>query len=486
MPVQNRPAFVLSGSSTAPSPSLCPNQQQQQQQQQLKQHQMQLRGGKLYPTIRIRGFLLRKQGLLVIITALSVLTMVPLLLLHFEYTWVYQRCLVYYIAPSTNRLLVCQEAWSHMLANQDPTLLWTSNLLGDDISDPLAIRRAEATVAQALRETPPIDNVHVTLTAPLDNASTRDLAKCSIESVVRLCASCRLNIWVVDQAAMSVASDTFVLQTNQHTSKVVSYLQELVALIHQSTIHPNYCIRIIDDPLTYKFVDVPFLNFTSGCPPPTNRSNHAGRRIRRWLASDMVREHQIPEHSSDAWRLVALLEWGGLYLDLDVIPLSHHLFQLPFNSVPVQHRVGAYRVNGGVMRLGDDELNERHRLTGRLGKSQQKTFLQALEDDHMYWAPILASIFPSIQKYGFLGPASLTRVYTARAYSNPVTILPEELIESNIDEFICARKENSESLAAHFSGKVRHETWTHFLKDYECLDGIVQEVCPRTRDSITF
>jgi Glycosyltransferase sugar-binding region containing DXD motif len=408
------------------------------------------------------------------------------ILLFSEYAWVYQRCLVAaLVRRTTAKHVQCQEAWSHMVAETDPTL-WTKSSSSSSSS-----------VTILWKQTLPVTNVHFTLTAPFSDSSTRSLARCSVEAMARFCnaAACRINLWVVDKAAQSMLHDD---RNNDHAhaqndaaATIRLYLKELVDMIGTTT---KFCVRIISDPISY--IDTYNTTTSSSssssipmghCPSPTPRSLHAARRLRTWLSSQ---PNQPSEHTSDAWRLVALLEWGGMYLDLDVVPLSPWLLRLPRQSIPVQHKVGAYRVNGAVLRLGDDksdnDTNDEERTAsvrhGRRGR--QPSFLRALEQDHMYWAPGLARLPQAEQTYGFLGPAALTRVYSRHEFRDDVTVLGEEVIESSLDESLCTRVADHVSLAAHFGGKDRKLHWRRIMMSEKCLETILHDVCPRTAMSM--
>lgn len=429
--------------------------------------------------------------------------MIHRLFLH-EYAWVYKRCLVSLVVPTTARKLVCQEAWSHMVANQDPALLWPDSLVSSySVQERHSIDEAVENVRNqvAKGEEAPVTNVHFTLTSPLHVVEAQDLGLCSAEAVARFCqrpsSPCRLNIWVVDRAATEFANND--LDDND----VKDYLAKLVNAIQSTqdngTMPPSYCIRVINKPASYDDTEYDSTlaeRYTAGCPAPTARSRGAGKGMREWLGSQAAMK-QIPEHSSDAWRLVALLEWGGLYMDLDVLPLSPLLFRIPKESVPVQHRVGAYRVNGGVLRLGDglDDVNwatgsaddkrkrveEGSALSSMImggGLRNRKTFLEALEADHLLWAPLLASQPLEEQKFGFLGPAALTRTLTSHAFSGNVTVLPKEVVEPREDQTLCTAWQEKRTLAIHFSGKKRKAQWRSIVAKTGCVRDIVHDICP--------
>jgi hypothetical protein len=308
----------------------------------------------------------------------------------------------------------------------------------------------------------------------------------------------------------------------------------------------QYCLRIIPDPMAYQDEDLicAWMDYLSKskhhyrstrnrsfipstfqfheCPLPTLRSQTAGRRLRAWLnqtssagtttttiqdtmtiAGNIRKERGaptaqqsqqlIPEHASDAWRLVALLEWGGLYLDLDVIPFTSRLMHLPCETVPTQHRIGAYRVNGGVLRLGDSFLCSSSVYghgTENNHDSRNDTspgcFLQALEADHLWWAPRLARLSESEQTFGFLGPGALTRVAISSACrgDGQLTVLPDDVIEPVIDATICALiQTNKTTLAAHFS-RSKKTIWWPLVTRYPCLEMKVRSVCPETTSEL--
>jgi hypothetical protein len=269
---------------------------------------------------------------------------------------------------------------------------------------------------------------------------------------------CFINVWIVDQAAESVL----------HLSSTRLLLDITITL--ESTNNTSWCVRIIDPVSQDSSQD---LLIGNNCPSiQSDRSRTAAASLRKWLGSPQARQ-QIPAHLSDAWRLVALLEVGGLYLDADVLPIPPRLLQLPSPSVPAQGNAGAYRLNGGVLRLGDNK--DEHYENATAFRRHPTSFLAALERDHMTWAPRLAQLPKEKQTFGFLGPAALTRVYTLRAYQDRVKVLPPRIVEPAVvrGESLCR-----DSLAAHFSG-TNKQKWKALIRN-TCLEKLVELACPYT------
>jgi hypothetical protein len=546
----------------------------------------------------------RRKRFLVTILLLALLIIVPLVLYLFvlhPYAWVYRRCFVARIVEYfssqrqvlSQQIIACQEAQTHQNANADPTLLWPSTLAeahsrlsSEQIRNMQSVEtklRQRLASADDNHNIPSVQNIHYTITAPISNASVRSLGLCNLEAMTRFCteestttssssnaaSKCRINLWIVDRAALAWNSEVQEWNSiqqqkqqqqekhNQRTDSaldtplLVSYVLEMIVLMERvfaaapGNIKPvfRYCIRIIPDPMAYQDENLahtwienlanyhgraimngkrafPSVFKLQECPPPTWRSRTAGRRMREWLNTSTTgtpadttttttnirkeprepaaqqQHHQqlIPEHASDAWRLVALLEWGGLYLDLDVIPFTSRLMHLPCETVPTQHRIGAYRVNGGVLRLGDSSICSSVHTThvtedddgSRNDTSSPGCFLQALEADHLWWAPRLARLSEVEQTFGFLGPGALTRVAISSACrkDGQLTVLPDDVIEPVIDATICARiQTNKTTLAAHFS-RSKKTIWWPLVTRYPCLEMKVRSVCPETTSEL--
>jgi len=303
--------------------------------------------------------------------------------------------------------------------------------------------------------------------------------------------TCRINVWIVDDAAekFNQAKDDAAnsgksqqMDGIDESSPVDELMDTLKGL---ATLAPSWCVRVVDGRLQRQYIG-------PDCPPrkydSSSNSNSKAGAILEWLASPLA-GNQITEHASDAWRLVALLEVGGLYLDLDVIILSDLLLRLPRNAVPVQPRVGAYRMNGGVLRLGDrkddDENHERNvdkKRRVRGGRKDGKTFIEAMVEDHLYWAPRLATLPKEHngQTFGFLGPCALTRVFVSKQFNDQVLVLPEASVEPRINRELCSNYRTRGSLAVHFGGKTK-ENWRSMVIREKCLEEIFRNnVCPNT------
>lgn len=392
-----------------------------------------------------------------------------------EYSWVHRRCLVATLLFfNLQSQIECVEASTHMRAMQSPALLWPV-----DPSRTLSIQQMHQ-----VQSNPPVHDVHFGMTEFLTNPNAMELALCSVEAAARQCftvgsssattatEACRVNVWMVDGAAEK-------LKFNKTTTpKPVDALTVLL-----DKVGAPWCIHIVErSSLSRSYVG-------PDCPAHDTRPQSASsQKLLEWLSSDLAR-HQIAAHASDAWRLVVLGEAGGLYMDLDVVMLSTNLLKLPRNSIPVQSRVGAYRMNGGVLKLSpvqdsDSLLAGRH--SWLRSSLRQKSLLDAVIEDHLRWAPRLATL-PSTHKgqtFGFLGPCALTRVFLQQHPSaEEVWVLPEAVVEPRrLDHRLC-NATTSGSWAIHFSG-TRKERWRQMISSTPCLVDLFQRtICPVTMGS---
>lgn len=359
-----------------------------------------------------------------------------------EFAWVHSRCLKSWILHPGNIVyqIQCIEASTHERATLDSTLWF------DDSEDIFDIPFHPATMAKY---------IHYTITtAPTSSQGAFSLTLCSVEASGRICQAwdCSIQIWIVHQAATNATSTT-------------SWFQEL-----EITLKPYpHCFRIIEGG------NRPTVLIGSACPLQTQQeeqnssicgSNHnknsAYHMLQQWLTTSPLVENTLPAHISDGWRLVALASAGGLYLDTDVVPLSNDIVQLPGNTIPTQDKVGAYRLNGGTLRLNTCLL------------------LQELMKDYLQWASLLASSLSlQDQTFGFLGPCALTRVYTTKRGKEPVTILPPYVVEPPLDcrgDDKNKKKKTKKPLALHFSGHRKHSWQRHF----HCWDDRIKSSCPQT------
>lgn len=159
-----------------------------------------------------------------------------------------------------------------------------------------------------------------------------------------------------------------------------------------------------------------------------------------------------------------MAEVGGLYLDTDVLVFSDKVFELPSPTVPTQHKVGAYRLNGGLLRM-----------------EPESAYLQSLIQDTLEWAPKLERLPLKDQAFGFLGPAALTRTFLNQIPNNgeKITILEPNAVEGPSPTLNC-----SESLAIHFTGRAWKQKWRsdglrHESSYPECLRSFLEKQCPR-------
>ena len=371
-----------------------------------------------------------------------------------EYAWVHRRCLKASIFKGTVAQVECVEATTHKLAALDLSLS-DETILATNIN---------------FNKTSASQHVHYTITTPLFGSKLY-LALCSMEAIGRLCnkggvSNCIINVWIVDQARRQYENGTWFHD------------------IHSTLGDYSYCLRLVGSSVDKdELIGTACMNPLSSCKANNNR-------LRDWLSTSLA-TNQLPAHVSDAWRLVALNEIGGLYLDADVLPISPNILHLPSPTVTSQQKVGAYRLNGGTLRMdahvfcnGDDNISNEK-------KSDLKhttTFLEALVSDHLEWAPRLAMLPQAQQTFGFLGPCALTRVYTDHRYSDDetVTVLPHQIAQPpRIDAMkIC---NNPDLLAIHFTGSHKKDTWTgimHVKTRKSCLKDLVQSSCPRILDKL--
>jgi hypothetical protein len=351
-----------------------------------------------------------------------------------EYAWVHRRCLKAWFVISTASSVQCVEAATHKRAMQDKTLSVPPH---PPIFEPTAAKHA-----------------HYTITTPL-TGEVLYLALCSIEAMTTICRKhhCTVNIWVVAQAATAV-NDGSVEQDLNWFEQVIGALDEAG--------DSSYCIRI---PSSISDQSDQLQGSNCALPLPCTDS----RELRDWLSSPLAR-NQLPAHQSDAWRILALVELGGLYLDADVLPLSSQLLYLPETSIPSQNKVGAYHLNGGVLKMPEPVCHD-------VKQSNSPSFLDALMKDHLYWAPRLAQQPLDQQTFGFLGPCALTRVYTLHDFIGSATILSYQAIEPNINPLPC-ELESNEHLAIHFSGGRKHK-WYSELQRSACLKEMTQSIGPK-------
>jgi len=362
-----------------------------------------------------------------------------------EYAWVHRRCLKPWFKFDTETKVECVEAMTHKLAILDQSLSGTAR---KQIMIPTKTNTNQTHDVASI--------VHYTVTTPLQG-STLELALCSLEATGRLCQDrgCVINVWIVDQAKVGINNGTW-FRDMQDT--LDSY---------------QYCLRTVSST-----IDIPDQMIGTKCIRP--KLCAYANPLRKWLTSSLARQ-QLPAHISDAWRLVALYEMGGLYFDADVLPLSSDIMYLPSPTIPTQQSIGAYRLNGGTLRMNAHVCGNNHSDTGA-----PTTFLDALVHDHLEWAPLLAVLPQSSQTFGFLGPCALTRVYTSHRYSDMVTILPPELLEPEIStKTIC---NEPHLLAIHFSG-YRKNQWQRLMElsssRTSCLRTLVSSACPRTLDKLS-
>jgi hypothetical protein len=385
-----------------------------------------------------------------------------------EYAWVRRRCLYSLLwYDNTARAVVCVEARTHQRAMQEPSL-WPDttkysyyspkeNVLDDSHSHPAA------TV---------VSHVHYTITSPLTGESFA-LALCSMEGMSRYCQEqderCIINLWIVHEAAA-------VYDNNGSSSDGSTWLQEMQETLGDAP----YCIRIV--PASNSTTNNPDDDILLGtaCFPPKQPC----RALRTWLSSPLARTNQLVAHVSDAWRLVSLAEFGGLYLDADVLALTSELLYLPAPTIPSQHEAAAaYRLNGGFLRLDtvpnvcDDAVS----LITVTGKQQPpKYLLQALVADHLYWAPRLATLPLERQTYGFLGPCALTRVYLDQLpQQENITVLPPDMGQPTISALtVCHHA--TPPLVLHFTGRTLKKSWRSIVSNSECIQKKVEGICPKT------
>jgi hypothetical protein len=354
-----------------------------------------------------------------------------------EYAWVHARCLKTWFLFDTITQVECIEARTHKRATLDRSL-WNLD------SGNLNFNQTEAP-----------DSVHHVITTPLEG-TILDLALCSMEATARICQNkgCVVNVWIVDQAKYELDNGSWFPDMQR---ALESY---------------QHCFRVVGGSLAEPDV----LMGTKCVKPPACTS---ARALREWLASPLA-QNQLPAHVSDAWRLVALYEMGGLYFDADVVPISTDVLHLPYTTVPAQNKaVGAYRLNGGVLRMNA------HVCDSPKNSLKPTRFFDVLMRDHLKWAPRLARLAKEKQTFGFLGPCALTRVYASHKYTDTVAILPHDIVEPIItSKGICYG--DTRPLAIHFSG-IRKQHWRPHRTGStgnDCWQNKVRAMCPGTFNEI--
>ena len=449
----------------------------------------------------------RKVRWLIFLTSILLVWLIVYLLHHYlftKYSWVHRRCFLIssnnnnnnnYLNSlwSTRSNIECTEAYYHKQAELESSL-W-SPILPDD--DTILQNRQQAAYHHhdnndKASSRKPVQHIHYTITAPLtssnNNHETWDLALCSIRmSAFYLCdggIDCTINIWIVDKAAPNNDNQTFVVNSIiRDLKKSLTFSSSASSTTTTGKNKKKFaksCIRIVPEGhYDVQTIDV----FSSRDKESTNciPLNNQTIQLRQWLAYGA--HNQLPAHISDAWRLVAMSEIGGLYMDADVLPLSKDnlRYNLPSTTIPSQIKKGksAYRLNGGLLRMESNSI-----------------FLQAMIDDHLFWAPQLEKVPQNNQTFGFLGPAALTRTYlkllesndimtTATspstqqhdgdddntANNNQVTILPPKLV---INQFLC--RDTKHAWAVHFTAQKKKKTWKALVQ-VSCFETLVSQYC---------
>ena len=436
-------------------------------------------------------------------------------LLH-EYAWVHRRCtkarfwavfstllLSWYSSANTRVQVECVEARTHELAMKDDTLIWSGSFNPDWKPN---VWRQVLNSSAINDRTPVTRHVHYTFTAPIQGQKL-DLAVCSIEAMSRQCRKqshlyssidpCTIHVWVVDQAAVAYrTATTKTVVDSRNEMYELDWYNRVKAVLEteqtspQHTARAPFCIHV-----SFPDETGPDLVYGSDCPNPVLDENPGScpivlehtRKLRAWLKSPLA-ANQLPAHQSDAWRLLALAEYGGLYLDTDVVPLlppasrdesrsessniSNILF-LPETTIPTQNKPGAYRMNGGVLRM---EIPT---------SSCRGTIMDALLRDHLKWAPRLARQPLKEQSFGFLGPCALTRVYTSRRdFRQQTTVLSYKSVEGGT---FCrsATVGSDQVVALHLSGG-RKASWLLDWQTDTCAKETIQSMCPTTFQSLQF
>ena len=421
---------------------------------------------------------------------LVLLVAVLYVLVFNEYGWVYRRCLVskllFFHFPLR---LQCSEAWYHRKANLHPGLLWTSKLLYGDSGkkynstlDQETQNRTEE-IYQSLAHSPhkAASHIHYIFTSPFTDRSVEQLGECSVEAIGKMCRDpskdCTVHFWVVGKAANE-------MEEKDSKSVTSKYVHQINNIMHSTGV--SYCIRVVTEPATLfqgnNFTALHDEASSQETCTSFNIANNANQeyilRMIDWLTTPLAKYEQLTEHLSDAWRLLVLLLFpDSIYLDLDVMPLDPLFLHLPPNTLPLQHRVGAYRMNSGSLRLGTPETQVHSTVDNR------PTYLQALVEDHLHWAPLIAQLPKEQQTFGFVGPAALTRVFVDEEYSDPVVPFPSVFLEPSIGpQRLCPSSKGTRtlSLAAHFSRNRKYNWYPHLIQRAPCLRKLFVDLCPST------
>jgi hypothetical protein len=320
-----------------------------------------------------------------------------------------------------------------------------------------------------------VDTVHYTITSRLDEPVWR-LWQCSLEATARFCGPmCQVHIWLVSP-------------DQEENNRL---LQSLMLLVDHNKHQDHWCIHVPPNQtmVTGKNSNAALCRspFSATAATTTSTTPTLAERLQTWLLQPDNAHSTLPAHLSDGWRIVTLLEYGSsssssssLYLDADVVPISTRLFSssLPENFIPMQNSIGSYKLNGGVLRL--DSNNHANGAAASNG-SNKDIFLQALANDYLEWAPLLAQHVPLEQQtFGFLGPAALTRTFLDLKDKSKVVLLPPHWVEpstSNMD--LCQRQSSSSnSVAIHWSGKDRKRNWMTASRQNACLNKVMVAACP--------
>eukprot|EP00547_Thalassionema_nitzschioides_P010402 CAMPEP_0194227606 /NCGR_PEP_ID=MMETSP0156-20130528/42943_1 /TAXON_ID=33649 /ORGANISM="Thalassionema nitzschioides, Strain L26-B" /LENGTH=485 /DNA_ID=CAMNT_0038960093 /DNA_START=156 /DNA_END=1612 /DNA_ORIENTATION=+ len=445
-----------------------------------------------------------------------------------RFAWAHSRCLLSLVRGTIQSKIECVEAATHERATLDPTLWFRNNKKDNHF--------------HFNHSNTPAAYIHYTLTTePKSDNDVFSLARCSMEASGQICRQkknrkCIIQVWIVHQAATSI---------ELHHSTITNWWFEEL----QITLEPYpHCFRVIlggtaDD-----------LLIGSEChddddkeEKPTKKTSSSNsnnkiqndsvlllkQQLRQWLTS-AESSNQIPAHFSDGWRLFVLAQMGGLYLDTDVLPVVSSsttddlvITKLPSTTIPTQDKVGAYRLNGGTLRLDDnpefvkssssttddlvvtklpsttiptqDKVGAYRLNGGTLRLDDNPEFVKSLIVDHLHWAPLLTQLPQDQQPFGFLGPCALTRVYTSvrqkqmrnnnrlrrndDGNNHNISILPPSLLEPPLERCpIQGSSNKNRPLALHFSGS-RKTHWQIKLKN-GCWRDLINATCPRMLQSI--
>eukprot|EP00547_Thalassionema_nitzschioides_P016813 CAMPEP_0194238304 /NCGR_PEP_ID=MMETSP0158-20130606/5074_1 /TAXON_ID=33649 /ORGANISM="Thalassionema nitzschioides, Strain L26-B" /LENGTH=442 /DNA_ID=CAMNT_0038972519 /DNA_START=209 /DNA_END=1537 /DNA_ORIENTATION=- len=402
-----------------------------------------------------------------------------------RFAWAHSRCLLSLVRGTIQSKIECVEAATHERATLDPTLWFRNNKKDNHF--------------HFNHSNTPAAYIHYTLTTePKSDNDVFSLARCSMEASGQICRQkknrkCIIQVWIVHQAATSI---------ELHHSTITNWWFEEL----QITLEPYpHCFRVIlggtaDDLLIGSECHDDDDDDKEEKPTKKTSSSNSNNKIqndsvlllkqqlRQWLTS-AESSNQIPAHFSDGWRLFVLAQMGGLYLDTDVLPVVSSsttddlvITKLPSTTIPTQDKVGAYRLNGGTLRLDDNP-----------------EFVKSLIVDHLHWAPLLTQLPQDQQPFGFLGPCALTRVYTSvrqkqmrnnnrlrrndDGNNHNISILPPSLLEPPLERCpIQGSSNKNRPLALHFSGS-RKTHWQIKLKN-GCWRDLINATCPRMLQSI--